>query len=90
MSDFYPMLEGLQAHIANGERFAGLNFSILCSFKEYCKSFSMNIYKLCIMALFKCLNVRHFESFPMKDYIEWNPQKFSPENLSPFVVYESG
>ena len=35
----------------NGERFAGLNFR---GFQEHRESFPVNIYKLRIMALFKC------------------------------------
>ena len=42
-----------------------------------------SLYKLRIMALLKCCNVRHRKSFPVKNYIRWNPQKFSPVNLSP-------
>ena len=41
------------------------------------------------MALFKFLNVRHLESFPVKNFIGWNPQKFSPVNLSSFMVFLS-
>ena len=32
------------------------------------------------------LNVRYRESFPVKNFIGWNPQKFSPANLSLFMV----
>ena len=39
------------------------------------------------MALFSALNVRHRESFPVKNSIGWNPQKFSPVDLSLFTVH---
>ena len=38
------------------------------------------------MALFKCCECKALQSFPMKNYIGWNLQKFSPVNLTPFTV----
>ena len=32
------------SYTVNGERFAGLNFCVYCSFQEYCESFFVNIY----------------------------------------------
>ena len=68
----------------NGERFAGLNFR---GFEEYRKNFSVNIRKLRIMALFKCFKRKVQRKFSRENFIEWNPRKFSPANLSPFTVY---
>ena len=70
-------------YTVNGERFTGINF---CDFQEHRESFPVNIHFIHIMALFSVVNVRHSESFPVKNYIGWNPRKFSPENLSPFTV----
>ena len=57
-------------HTVNGERFAGLNFHIFCSFQEYRKSFSMDIwlfilYKFHIMGVLS-VNISHRKIFPMK------------------------
>ena len=41
----------------------------------------------CIMPLFMCFKRKAHESFPVKNFIERNPRKFSPANLSPFMVY---
>ena len=38
------------------------------------------------MALFKCFKCKALQSFPMKNYIGWNLQKFSAANLTPFTV----
>ena len=41
------------------------------------------------MALLSVVNVMllmHHESFPVKNYIGWNPRKLSPANISPFTV----
>ena len=43
------------------ERFTRLNFR---NFEEYCESFSMNIYKLCIMVLFKYFKCKAPQKFP--------------------------
>ena len=32
------------------------------------------------------LNVRQCKSFPVKNFIGWNPQKFNPANISMFKV----
>ena len=38
------------------------------------------------MALFDCFKSKGPQKFPMKNFIWWNPRKFSPANLSPFMV----
>ena len=56
----------------NRERFAGLNF---CSLQEYHESFIVNIlYKLWIMALFKCFKRKALLKFSRENFIGWNPQ----------------
>ena len=55
------------------------------SFQEYRKNFLwiLILYKLRMIVF---LNVRHHESFSVKNFIGWNPQKFSLVNLSLFTV----
>ena len=70
----------------NMERLAGLNFH---GFQA--QKFAMNIY-LYITTNFiqwRCLsvlNVKYCESFPIKNFIGWNPQKSNPANISTFTV----
>ena len=80
----------IQANTVNRGRFAGLNFCIFPGFQEYRKIFSVNVYllcKLCIVALFKYFKHKAPRSFPMKNFIGWNPQKFNPANISSFTLY---
>ena len=37
------------------------------------------------MALFECFKCKAPQKF-VKNFIRWNPRKFSPANLSPFTV----
>ena len=45
------------------------------------------LYKLRIMALFKCFKHKAPQSFPIKNFIGWNLRKFSPMDLSLFMVF---
>ena len=83
-----------QEHTINGERFAGLNFRVFHGFQEHRESFTVNIHFIIQASYnawhcFSVVNVRHRESFPVKNYTGWNPRKFSPVNLSPFTVVPS-
>ena len=73
-------------YTVNRERFAGLNFCVFHNFQGYRRSFSMNIYKLYIMALFKCFKCKAPQTFS-HEKLHWvDLQKFSPVNVSPFMV----
>ena len=54
-------------YTVNGERFAGLNF---CGFQGYRERFSVNIYKLHIMALFKCFKSKALRKFS-REKLHW-------------------
>ena len=54
--------------------------------QKFYREYLFILYKLHIMALFKCFNIRHRESFLVKNFIGWSLLKFSPANLFPFMV----
>ena len=81
-------IEGLEKkYKANYRKRGKIRWAKLSHFSRAPRKFSHEfLYKLRIMALFKCCKNKAPQKFSHKNYIRWNLQNFSPANLAPFTV----